>query len=83
VLPVCVYRYSKLRKKRTYEHDSVMEAVQMSIENLRQEIKHFFLNYINVCYTIFCILRNVSGATVHDLEHIYIFLLIDPLIKYK
>jgi hypothetical protein len=36
LLSLCVCRYSKLRKKRTYEHDSVMEAVQMSIENLRQ-----------------------------------------------
>ena len=31
-----VCRYSKLKKKRSYEHDSVMDAVQMSIDNLRK-----------------------------------------------
>jgi hypothetical protein len=58
-----VCRYSKLRKKRTYEHDSVMEAVQMSIENLRQGIKQFFLDYLNESYKIFCILWYISGAS--------------------
>jgi hypothetical protein len=80
---MCVCRYSKLRKKRTYEHDSVMEAVQMSIENLRQGIKQFFLNYINVCNTIFCILRNISHASrFKHILNFFIFLIV-TLIKFK
>ncbi len=32
-------RYSKFRKQRSYQHESVMEAVMLSVENLKDDLK--------------------------------------------